>query len=104
MVRDLSTTELVMDALATLLPLLLIVGVFYLLLWRPMRQRNQEFARTQAALQPGVRVMMGGGLYATVLAVTDDDVTVEASPGVQLRYSRQGVVKVLDSAAADGPA
>lgn len=90
-----------MDALLTLMPLLLIVGVFYLLLFRPMQRRNREFAATQAAIAPGVEVMMGGGLIARVVTVDADDVVVEASPGVHLRYTRQGVVKVLDQPAPD---
>jgi preprotein translocase subunit YajC len=95
-----------MDSLTTLLPLLLIVFAFYFLLYRPMRQRNREIAATQAALRPGARVMMGGGLYATVVSIDEQDVTVEAAPGVQLTYSRQGVVKVVSPVAApdDDPA
>lgn len=92
-----------MDVLATLLPVLLIVGVFYLLLFRPMQRRNKEYAATQAALEPGARVMMGGGLICTVVSMTDEDVVVEAAPGVHLTYTRQGVVKVLEPAATDGP-
>jgi preprotein translocase subunit YajC len=87
-----------MDLFATVLPLVLIIGVFYFLLYRPMKQRNAEYSRTQAALGPGAQVMMGGGLFATVVGLDDDEVTVQAAPGVQLRYSRQGVVKVLEPA------
>jgi preprotein translocase subunit YajC len=93
-----------MDALATVMPLILIVGVFYFLLYRPMKQRNREVAATQSALQPGAQVMMGGGLFGTVVSVGDEDVVVEAAPGVQLRYSRQGVVKVVQPVPApDAP-
>lgn len=92
-----------MDALATLLPIILIVGVFYLLLFRPMQRRNREFAATQAAIAPGARVMMGGGLIATVVSMDDEDVLVQAAPGVELRYTRQGVVKVLEPSIPDTP-
>jgi len=91
-----------MEALGTVLPLILIVGVFYLLLFRPMQRRNKEFAATQAALTPGARVLMGGGLIATLVSVDDDDVVVQAAPGVELRYTRQGVVKVLDPVSPEG--
>lgn len=90
-----------MDALVTLLPLLLIVGVFYFLLFRPMQRRNREVAETQAAIAPGATVMMGGGLIGTVVGMDDEDVVVEAAPGVHLRYTRQGVVKVLEPAAPE---
>jgi preprotein translocase subunit YajC len=85
-----------MDALATVLPLLLIGGVFYLLIFRPMQRRNREYTATQSALAPGAQVMMGGGMLATVVSVDDADVVVEAAPGVQLRFTRQGVVKVVE--------
>ncbi|MCU0266620.1 MAG: preprotein translocase subunit YajC [Actinomycetia bacterium] len=87
-----------MDLFATVLPLVLIIGVFYFLLYRPAKQRNADYARTQAAIGPGALVMMGGGMLATVVRMDDDEVTVEAAPGVQLRYNRQGVVKVLEPA------
>ncbi|MGB9374232.1 MAG: preprotein translocase subunit YajC [Jiangellales bacterium] len=90
-----------MDALGTVLPLLLIGGVFYLLIFRPMQRRNREFAATQAALAPGAEVMMGGGMLATVVMVDEADVVVEAAPGVQLRFTRQGVVKVLEPSPID---
>lgn len=92
-----------MEILGTILPVLLIVGVFYLLLFRPMQRRNKEYAATQAALSPGARVMMGGGLIATIISMDDEDVVVEAAPGVQLTYTRQGVVKVLEQVSPDNP-
>ena len=90
-----------MEILGTLLPVLLIVGVFYLLLFRPMQRRNREYAATQAAMAPGSRVLMGGGLIATVVSLDDEDVVVSAAPGVELTYTRQGVVKVLDPMTPD---
>lgn len=90
-----------MDVLFTFAPLLLIGAVFYLLLFRPMQRRNREFAATQAAAQPGAVVMMGGGLIGTLVSVEGEDVIVEAAPGVHLRYTKQGVVKVLEPAAPD---
>jgi hypothetical protein len=33
-----------------------------------------------------------------VVSLDDDEVVVQAAPGVELHYSRQGVVKVLEPA------
>jgi preprotein translocase subunit YajC len=46
---------------------------------------------------------MGGGLIATVVSLDDEDVVVSAAPGVELTYTRQGVVKVLDPVTPDNP-
>ena len=40
-----------------------------------------------------------GGLHATVVAVDDDVVTVELSPGVTARYSRPAIARVLPGGA-----
>ncbi|HSK56186.1 MAG TPA: preprotein translocase subunit YajC [Jiangellales bacterium] len=83
-----------------LLPLVLIVAVFWLFIIRPQRNRARELSRVQGALVPGQRVMTGAGLYATVAAVEDDHVVLEVAPGVLSRYARQAVVRVLDDPTA----
>ena len=82
-----------------LLPVLL-VAAFWLFIIRPQRNRARELARVQGALTPGQTVMTGGGLFATVAAVDDDEVLLEVAPGVQSRYSRQAVVRVVDDPTA----
>jgi preprotein translocase subunit YajC len=87
-----------------LLPLVLIVVVFWLFIIRPQRNRARELSRVQGALVPGQRVMTGSGLYATVAVVEDDHVVLEVAPGVLSRYALQAVVRVLDDPTApDAP-
>jgi preprotein translocase subunit YajC len=88
-----------------LLPLVLIVVVFWLFIIRPQRNRARELSRVQGALAPGQQVMTGAGLYAMVAVVEDDHVVLEVAPGVLSRYAKQAVVRVLDDPAAlDGAA
>ncbi|MQA85416.1 MAG: preprotein translocase subunit YajC [Streptosporangiales bacterium] len=85
------------NALVQLLPLLIIVVLFWLLLIRPQRNRQRQMMSIQRALTSGQRVMTSAGLYATVSAVEDDAVVLEIAPGVNCRYSKASVVQVVDS-------
>ena len=84
-----------MDRIAGLLPFVVLLIAFYFLLLRPNRARQQQTAQMQANLAPGARIMTTAGLHATVLAVEDDSVLLEVAPGVQTRWARAAVAKVL---------
>jgi preprotein translocase subunit YajC len=94
------------DGLAGLLPFALIALVFWLLIVRPQRRRQQELTATQNALGPGSEVMLGSGFFGTVVSVEDDAVHLEIAPGTTVKVARQAVVRVLSGATepADGTA
>src|ERR687894_265004 len=72
-------------------PLLLIVllfGVMYFMMIRPQQKRRREAQAMQAALGPGDEIVTIGGMHGTVVAVDDQLVTLEISPGVTARYAR----------------
>lgn len=94
-------------------PLLLIVLLFvvmYFMMIRPQQKRRREAERMQSSLAAGDDIVTIGGLHATVVAVTDDIVTVELSPGVTARFARPAIARVLkrddppgDKAVAEEP-
>ncbi|MGZ5409669.1 MAG: preprotein translocase subunit YajC, partial [Aeromicrobium sp.] len=45
------------------LPLVLLVLVFWFLILRPMRKRQQQFAATQKSIAAGSRVMLASGIF-----------------------------------------
>jgi preprotein translocase subunit YajC len=83
------------NALTSFLPLILLVVVFYFLLIRPQRKRQQEQLRMQNSLVPGTRVMTTTGLFATVVAVEDEDVILEIAPGVESRWVKAAIGRVV---------
>ena len=86
-----------MKDLAGFLPFVLIALVFWLLIIRPQRRRQQDLAKTQTTLGPGTQVMLGSGIYGTVVSIGDDTVDLEVSPGTTLKVAKQAVVRVLDA-------
>jgi preprotein translocase subunit YajC len=84
------------QGLGGLLPLLLIALVFWFLIVRPQRRRQQALVATQSSLDVGSEVMLGSGIYCTVASLEDETIHVELAPGVVVKVARQAVAKVLD--------
>ena len=81
------------------MPLLLIVllfGVMYFMMIRPQQKRRREAQQMQSSLGAGDQVVTIGGLHATVLEVADDVVTVEIAPGVDVRFARPAIARVIN--------
>ncbi len=92
-----------MESLGALLPFVLIALVFWLLIVRPQRRRQQAMTATQAALQVGTEVMLGSGIYGRVVSTDDEEPTVlvEVAPGTVLKVARQAIIKVIEPAEDD---
>lgn len=79
--------------------LLLIVAAgvaFYFLIIRPQKAKQRQQADMIAALAPGTEVMTTAGMFGTIAVVTDDQVSLEVSPGVFVRIVPQAIAKVID--------
>lgn len=87
----------------TIIPFVLIALVFWVLIVRPQRRRQQELSNTQSSLQPGVEVMLGSGIFGTVVSLEQETLHVQVAPGTTLKVARQAVVRVIPPATpADG--
>ena len=90
-----------MEALAQLLPFILIAVVFWLLLIRPQRRRQMEMLATQRAVGVGDEVLLGAGILGRVVGESDDYLELEVSPGVAMKVARGAVVRVLQPEESD---
>jgi preprotein translocase subunit YajC len=82
--------------LASLLPFVLIALVFYLLILKPQRRRQQALAATQSSLRPGAEVMLSSGIFGRVASLDDETIQLEVSPGAVVKVARQAVLRVVD--------
>ena len=71
-----------------------------LIIEQPQQKRRREAMQMQAALKPGDEIVTIGGLHATVVSVDTDVVTVEIAPGVNARYARPAIARVVQPSAA----
>ena len=72
---------------------------FWLLIIRPARMRTRRQAQLLSQITPGQEVMTTSGLYATVAAVEDDVLVLEASPGITTRWAKAAVAQIVPAPA-----
>jgi preprotein translocase subunit YajC len=97
------------EAVAQLIPLVLIVAVFWLLIVRPARKKQQAMRQLRSSIDVGDTVLLGSGMYGEITAVTDDGFRLEIAPGVVVRVHRDAVVSREEPSGGagrpdDGPA
>lgn len=81
--------------LTPILMIALLFGVMYFMMIRPQQKRRKQAEAMQSALAPGDEVVTIGGLYGTVTRVDDETVSLEVSPGVETRYARPAIARVI---------
>ena len=87
--------------LLQMLPLLALVVVFYLVLFRPEQKRRREHEQMVAALKRGDRVVMASGIHGRVTGVAEKVVTVEIARNVQVEVDRSAIQTVTKGPALE---
>lgn len=93
------------DSVGSLVTFLLLGGVAYFLLIRPVRKRARDAQTLQTALSAGDEVMLTSGFFGRVTAMGPEDrIDVELSPGVVVTVHRGAIGKIIRDVPADAPA
>jgi len=86
----------------SLLPLLVIFGIFYLLLIMPMRKRQKKHQEMLKAITKGDRIVTTGGMFGTVVAVEGDVVQLRVAENLKLQVALSAIAGLAkDAATAD---
>ena len=83
-----------MGGLVQLLPILLIIGVFYVLLIRPQQKRQRELQETISQLKAGDRVVTNGGIIVIITNVRDTSFLIRSADKSILEISRSAIAGV----------
>lgn len=84
------------DAMMTIFPLILMLGVFYLLVMRPQIKREKEKRQMQDDVRRGDKVITLGGIVAEIVKVEDDHyVEATIAEGVNVRIAKSAVEGVV---------
>jgi len=76
---------------ANLVPLALIVVIFWFLVLRPERKKQQEHQDFLNALKVGDRVVTAGGLFGEVKSVDEETVKLQINRDNRVRVLRQQI-------------
>ena len=78
-----------------LIIMVLMLGVMYVLMIRPQRQRQAQQQSMIDGAGVGDDVLTTGGIYGTISEVEGDDIVVEIASGVTVHMTRRGIAAVL---------
>ena len=82
-----------MGGIAPLIILLvLLFGLFYFLMIRPMRQREKKHDTMIQELDKGDKVITAGGIYGEVERIDEDSVVLKIESGATIRVTKGGVL------------
>jgi preprotein translocase subunit YajC len=83
-----------LGALGGLLPMVLIIAVFYVLLIRPQQKRQRELQETISQLKAGDRIVTTGGVIGTITSVKDTSFLIRSAEKSILEIARSSVAGV----------
>jgi preprotein translocase subunit YajC len=78
-----------------LIIMVLMLGVMYVLMIRPQRQRQAQQQAMIDSADVGDDVLTTGGIYGTISETDGDDIVVEIANGVSVHMTRRGIAAVL---------
>ena len=82
-----------MQTVQSLIFLVLLIGIFYFMLVRPQKKRVQQHNNLLESIGIGDEIVTIGGLHGTVRSIGDEDVEIEAAPGVKMRFVKNAIAR-----------
>lgn len=84
------------SSLFGMLPIVLMIAIFYFLVFMPMRRQQKATKAMIKALESGQTVVTSGGIIGTIVAVNDDTLILRIKPdNLKLQVSRSAVTSLL---------
>lgn len=85
--------------LSGILPIVLMFGIAYFLIFLPVQKQRKQQQNMLKALQNGQTVITSGGIVGTIVAVNGDDTLIlRVKPdNLKLQVSRASVTSVVDA-------
>ena len=81
------------NPLISMLPLILIIVVFYFFMIRPQVKRQKELKNFREALKKGDKIITTGGVYGRIAEMGDQTVIIEVEDKMRLKVDKSAVLK-----------
>ena len=87
-------------ALANFAPILLMLLIFYFLLYRPQKNAQKQREAMLSSLKVGNRVITIGGIYGTIVSLTDEVVRLKIADNVEIEMARGSISNIAENKSA----
>lgn len=85
------------ETLFTLLPMILIIGFMFILIYLPQKRQDKKDAAMRSSIEIGDKVSTIGGIVGIVCAIADKDDTIVLETGsdrTKIRFRRSAIASV----------
>ncbi|GIP20809.1 MULTISPECIES: preprotein translocase subunit YajC [Paenibacillus] len=89
------------DILGIIIPFVLMFVVFYFLLIRPQKKKQQTRNTMLSALKKGDKIVTIGGLHGTITELTNDTVVLKVNDVTKLTFERSAISHSIATSAAE---
>jgi preprotein translocase subunit YajC len=83
-----------LGGLTQLLPIFLIIAVFYFLLIRPQQRRQKQLQETVASLKIGDRVITTGGIIGVITTIRETSFLIRSADKSILEIARSAIADI----------
>ena len=73
------------------IPVLIIIGIFYFLLIKPQKTKQQEHQKMLDSLEKNQDVVTSGGVHGTLVKIDNDTVTLRVDDNVRLKVEKSSI-------------
>ncbi len=72
-------------------PFVLVLGIFYFIILRPMRQKQQKVQKFLEALKVGDRVITTGGIYGQVTRLGEQSIQIQIADKIRIEVAKASI-------------
>ena len=90
--------------LANLLPIAVIVGIFYFLVIAPANKQRRKTQQMLDGLKKGDRVVTTGGIHGSIQGIENDVVYLKIADNVKIKILRSAIAGLVDEKPEDAKA
>ena len=75
----------------SLMPIVMMIAIFYLIVLMPMRRRQKKIQEFQAGLKVGDRVITTSGIYGVITKLEERSVQIQIADKVRIEVAKASV-------------
>lgn len=79
------------------MPMILIFGIFYMLVFRPQKKEQQEKQKMRGSLKKNDQVVTVGGIHGTVALTKEKTVMIRVDDNVKIEFDRESITTVMSA-------
>lgn len=87
--------------LGTVLPIVVVFGIFWFLVIRPQKQRQEERSDMLSELAVGDKVITVGGIKGEIKAMDGDELKLKIASDVEIEITRQSIGRLQQEENSD---